>query len=416
MARQALTIGLFGFGCVGKGLYDVLQHTRGLKANIKKICVKDKKKKRAIGEENFTFDAYEILDDPEINVIVELIDDADAAFDIVSYALSKGKAVVSANKKMIAQNFDVLLELQKLYDVPFLYEAAACASIPVIRNLEEYYDNDLLKSVEGIINGSTNFILSKMYNEGKPYHETLKEAQDLGFAESNPALDVSGEDACNKLSILAAHAFGVFVSPQDIFTHGIQSVSAADIQYAKEKGFKIKLVAQALKLNNSLKLCVIPRFVPADHKFFGIDDENNGAIVEGVFSDKQFFAGKGAGSYPTASAVLSDISALTYDYRYEYKKLNQHPDLHYSPELRLKLYCRYPSTLPKEDLPFETIEQEFRSKDFNYIIGIVNLNELLHNPLLSRKDVFFAQISEEIFENNLTDIKTIINEEEAVLV
>ena len=235
MERQKLNIGLFGFGCVGKGLYDVLEHTHGLKSNIAKICVKDKKKARPIPDSYFTFDKYDILDDDTVNVIVELIDDADAAYDIVSYALNKGKAVVSANKKMIAEHFEELVALQKKFDVPFLYEGAACASIPVIRNLEEYYDNDLLTSVEGIVNGSTNFILTKMYKEGKDYHEVLAEAQALGFAESNPALDVEGFDARYKLSILAAHAFGLFVEPDNIFKYGIQSVSDADIRYADRK-------------------------------------------------------------------------------------------------------------------------------------------------------------------------------------
>jgi homoserine dehydrogenase len=161
VSRKKLTVGLFGFGCVGYGLYEVLEKTAGLKANIKWICVKDKNKSRQIPMNRFTFDADDILNDDEINTVVELIDDADAAFEIVKAALKKGKAVVTANKKMIADHFTELLQLQKQYDVPLLYEAACCASIPIIRNLEEYYDNDLLESIEGIVNGSTNYILTK---------------------------------------------------------------------------------------------------------------------------------------------------------------------------------------------------------------------------------------------------------------
>ncbi|MBL0913388.1 MAG: homoserine dehydrogenase, partial [Bacteroidia bacterium] len=158
MSRKNVTIGLFGFGCVGLGLYEVLQKTPGLRARVKKIGIKHPEKPRPLAAEYFTTNPGEILDDAEINVVVELIDDADAAFEIVRTALQKGKAVVTANKKMLAEHFSELLELQRIHNVPLLYEAACCASIPIIRNLEEYYDNDLLDSVEGIVNGSTNYI------------------------------------------------------------------------------------------------------------------------------------------------------------------------------------------------------------------------------------------------------------------
>ena len=161
MATTQLNIGLFGFGVVGKGLYDVLHSTPTLQSSIKKICIKNTDKKRSIAAENFTTDASVILNDTGINVIVEVIDDADAAFEIVKTAIQNGKAVVSANKKMIAEHFEELLQLQEKYQTPFLYEASCCASMPIIRNLEEYYDNDLLQSIRGIINGSTNFILRK---------------------------------------------------------------------------------------------------------------------------------------------------------------------------------------------------------------------------------------------------------------
>lgn len=390
--RQKLKIGLFGFGCVGKGLYDVLQHTQGLKADIAKICIKNPHKKRSLPSEYFTFNKHDIPDDASINVVVELIDDADAAFEIVKYALQKGKAVVSANKKMIAEHFEELLELQRTHDVPFLYEGAACASIPVIRNLEEYYDNDLLTSIEGIVNGSTNYILTKMYRENQEYDPALKEAQALGFAESNPALDVSGFDARYKLSLLTAHAFGLVVRPEDIFCRGIQSVRKEDLQYAKEKGYKIKLIARAIKNKNKLALSVIPQFIHSGNILYNIDDENNGLCVEGVFSDKQFFAGKGAGSYPTASAVLSDISALTYQYRYEYKKLQQGNYLKLSDDIPLRIYCRYADN--DLDLPFEEVIEEYKSRAYNYKTGTVKLGELQKSALSENEEIFIACLPE----------------------
>jgi len=400
MERQKLKIGLFGFGCVGKGLYDVLLHTKGLKAEITNICVKDKEKKRSLPTEFFTYDKFDILNDESINVIVELIDDADAAFDITRYAMQKGKAVVSANKKMIAEHFNELLELQRNYNVPFLYEGAACASIPVIRNLEEYYDNDLLNSIEGIVNGSINYILTKMHRDNLDYSLALKETQELGFAESDPTLDVAGYDARYKLSLLAAHAFGVVVAPEDIFCHGIQTIGKEDLQYAKEKGYKIKLIARAVKNKNKLALSVIPQFISFDDILYNIDDENNGLCVEGVFSDKQFFAGKGAGSYPTGSAVLSDISALTYNYRYEYKKLLQESGLKLSNDHLLKIYCRYPASVNVLDLPFEKVIEEYKSQSFNYKTGFVKLSDLKAIDLAQSKDIFIACLPENHFVVN----------------
>src|ERR1700744_4720300 len=194
MAQKQLIIGLFGFGVVGEGLYRVLQQTPSLKATLKKVCIKNPGKKRNAPLELFTTDRDLILNDPEINVVVEVIDDSEAAFRIVSTALTNGKAVVSASKKMIAEHLPELLALQQQTGQPFLYESAACASIPVIRNLEEYYDNDLLHSIKAIVNGSTNFILTKIFEEKLDFKQALILAQQLGFAESNPTLDVERYD------------------------------------------------------------------------------------------------------------------------------------------------------------------------------------------------------------------------------
>src|SRR5690242_9394031 len=182
--HKHLKLGLFGFGCVGQGLYHVLEETPGIKAEIKRICVKHRGKARPLAEDLFTFEANDILLDPDIDVVVELIDDADAAFHIVKTALENGKAVVTANKKMLAEHLEEIYDLQKKHNQPVLYEGAVCGSIPIIRNLEEYYDNDLIKSIEGIFNGSTNFILTKVFEEKKSYIDALKTAQELGFAES----------------------------------------------------------------------------------------------------------------------------------------------------------------------------------------------------------------------------------------
>ena len=260
--HKQLTIGLFGFGVVGEGLYKVLQQTPSLKAQLKKVCIKNPGKKRNAPASLFTTDKNVLLNDPEINVIVEVIDDADAAFQIVSTALQNGKDVVSASKKMIAEHLPELLELQQQTGQSFLYESAACASIPVIRNLEEYYDNDLLHSIKAIVNGSTNFILTKMFEEGLDFKQALILAQQLGFAESNPKLDVEGYDAVNKWTFLLTHAYGIIESPENILFNGIQNIQAGDSIVAKEKNQQIKLVAQAKKLQNGkVAAFVLPQFV-----------------------------------------------------------------------------------------------------------------------------------------------------------
>src|SRR5580765_8774125 len=205
--HKKLVIGLFGFGTVGEGLYKILQQTPSLKASIKKVCIKHPEKKRNAPAELFTTNKDLLLNDPQINVIVEVIDDADAAFRIITKALRNNKDVVSSSKKMIAEHLHKILQLQKETERSFLYEAAACASIPIIRNLEEYYDNDLLHSIRAIVNGSTNFILTKMIEEKFPFKDALLLAQQLGFAEKDPTLDVEGYDAVHKWSFLLTHAY-----------------------------------------------------------------------------------------------------------------------------------------------------------------------------------------------------------------
>jgi homoserine dehydrogenase len=378
MKRKILNIGLFGFGCVGKGLYDVLEKTPGLKANIKKICVKDQLKSRPIPIEHFTFDKSDILNDPDINVIVELIDDADAAFEIVSEALKKGIAVVTANKKMIAEHFAELLELQKKHNAPLLYEAACCASIPIIRNLEEYYDTDLLESVEGIVNGSTNYILTKTFEENISYEEALSQAQEKGYAESNPILDTGGFDAKYKLLILLAHSFGIIVKPEEIFNLGIDHIGNLELKYAKEKGLKIKLIAQAYRnKEGKITAFVFPKFIHSNEKLFGVDDVYNGVQTKTSFADTQFFVGKGAGAYPTASAVLSDLSALTYDYRYEYKKIHQKAKLQLSQSVILKILLRHKKSESEElKRKFIEVEEIYLNGEAGYMIGRMELSEI----------------------------------------
>lgn len=377
MARTTLNIGLFGFGCVGEGLFQVLEISPSLQTNIKKICIKHPDKKRSIDSNYFTTAAEEVLNDPEINVIVELIDDSEAAFEIVSRALRSGKPVVSANKKMLAEHFSELHQLQKETGQQILYEAACCASIPLIRSLEEYYDNDLLGGLEGIVNGSTNFILSKMESENCPFETALKEAQEAGYAERNPALDIEGTDARNKLLLLIVHGFGKVLRPDQIFYMGITQIAPPEQDYAKEKGFHLKLLARCGKLaNGKLFAYVLPALVPNDSLLAKVEGVYNGVNIESSFSESQFFSGKGAGAFPTASAVLSDLSALSYNYRYEYRKEGQELELAKDHEVFLRIYYRTKGDMSRHALFFTKVEQVFSCRDRSYLVGIISLKNL----------------------------------------
>ena len=392
MTREKLRIGLFGYGCVGQGLHDVLNSSSGFKADIVRICVKDRNKKRRIPMSNFTFDKNDILNDPSINLVVELIDDAEEAFRIVTTAMKSGKNVVTANKVMVANHFRELVELQEKCKVSLLYEASAGASIPIIRNLEEYYDNELLHSLRGILNGTTNYILTRMHNDGMDYSAALEEAREKGFAESDPTLDVEGWDAKYKLCIITGHAYGLFLRPEEVFHYGINNVSTFDIKYAREKGLKIKLVPFVGKTNeNTITSFVLPRFISPDKYLFNVDNEYNGVITEAAFADKQFFSGKGAGGHATGSAVLSDISANSYGYRYEYKKYQQGTVSNYTRKHNIEIYLRYRNEKDRKLFGLKEVSEYFSSKLYKYVIGIVNLERLYAlREQLRTMDVFIV--------------------------
>lgn len=406
---KKLKIGLFGFGVVGQGLHDIIRG-QDLNLEIIKIAIKNPGKQRTLDAKLFTTNHREILDNEEINTIVELIDDADAAFEITKNALVSGKHVVSANKKMIACNLEELVALQQQYGASLLYEGAVCGSIPIIRNLEEYYDNELLHGISGIFNGSSNYILSKIFNENVPYQQALKQAQELGFAETDPIMDVGGYDAKFKLAIATAHAYGLFINPDKILNIGIQNLSEQDIQYAREKNYKIKLVPTARKISTrQIVTYVLPKFVKADDFLYNVENEYNGVTVQAAFADKQFFFGKGAGGHPTGAAVLSDIAALRYGYRYEYKKYRQQNGLVHTDNVNIEVYLRYVHEYTVEKLKIENIVERFSRNDYKYIIGSVSLKSLLANKdLLQSKEVFIANTGK--FTYTEQQIQAIVSE------
>ena len=391
-----IKIGLFGFGVVGQGVYEVIRKSRNAHAEIVKICVSDLQKPRqtAVDPALLTDCADDILQNDEINLVVEVINNADAAYHIVKTALEKGIPVVSGSKAMLAKHLPELIEIQKRNNVALLYDASSCGSIPVIRNLEEYYDNDLLLEVKGILNGSSNYILSRVFDHKERYEDALRKAQELGFAETDPSFDIEGYDSLFKLVIITVHALGTYVAPERIFTYGISTIHDSDIRYAREKGVKIKLVAQVVKVSDEhFTMFVMPEFVSPNKYIYSVDDEYNGVVIRGECYDRQFMFGKGAGSLPTASSILSDIMARQHNYCYEYKKqgFEQKPD--YTTDILLKIYVRYSQTNIQHVLHFEQIHEQYISSESNYVIGDIRLSELLaKRDCLNAPDLFIANI------------------------
>jgi homoserine dehydrogenase len=399
-SEKTLVIGMFGFGVVGEGLYKVLKQTPSLKASIKKVCIKNTNKKRNAPAELFTSEKNDLLFDPEINVIVEVINDSVAGYEIVTTALKNGKDVVSASKKMLSEHLPELIKLQESTGRSLLYEASACASIPVIRNLEEYYDNDLLHSIKAIVNGSTNFILTKMFEEHLNFKEALLLAQQLGFAESDPTLDIEGFDAANKWVLLLAHSYGIDTTINELLFNGITQITELDAKVAQSKNQSIKLVAQAKKLQNGkVAAFLLPQFVDSNDQLYFVKNEYNGVVIESGFADKQFFYGKGAGSFPTASAVLSDIAALRYGYRYEYKKRNQQVPAQLSDDFHLRVYVSFENLdyIPKRE--FNNIEEWHSGNERSYLIGTIPYRSLKNETWWKSNNTSLILMPNNVVEN-----------------
>jgi homoserine dehydrogenase len=403
---KKINIGLFGFGCVGSGLYKVLEESNNLDAKITRIVAKNPNKQRESTTIPISYNSREILEDESINVVVELINDSGEAYAIIKEALQRKKHVVTANKKVLAENLSELITLAKENGVSLLYEAAVAGSIPIIRNLEEYYNNDLLTTIEGILNGTTNYILTKS-NAGIPYLEALQEAQDKGFAESDPTLDVDGFDSIYKLTILLKHAFGAVVAPSELLTVGIRNLKKQEVKFVKEKGFRIKLIAKAFVIENKLFAYLAPHIIESSHAAYNVDNEFNAVLVQAAYADKQLFYGKGAGSFPTASAVLSDISALRYDYAYEYRKTNSEIR-NLSQNLLLKVYIGSENVNTLSEFEFNEIEDLYIGKDYSYQIGFIQLEDLLKVNWNKRNDLSLLIFSENKLPNHMQK-KTISN-------
>ena len=316
-------IGIVGFGTVGTGIYKILRsqfdsHPILNEIEIVKIAVKDVNKKREIAIDNnlLVDNPIELIDDPSIDVIVEVMGGIDIAKDIIMKSLRAGKSVVTANKAVIARYGSEIYEAAAQKGVYVLSEAAVCGGIPIIEPLKRSLKSNHIKKMVGIINGTTNFILSKMTNEKADYMETLKLAQKLGYAEFDPTADVEGHDAADKILILSELAFGGKIERDSIITEGISKINLKDIEYANKLGFEIKLLALAerypINSNDSLPLniWVAPSLIPKSHPLATVEGVNNALLIEAAPLGEIMLYGPGAGSGPTAASVVSDILNL----------------------------------------------------------------------------------------------------------
>lgn len=309
-----MKIAILGYGVVGSGVVEVLQKNF---ASIAKKAGEDIELKYILDirdfpdhplSDLFVKDYNIILNDEEIKVVVEVMGGVSPAFEYVKAAMLKGKSVVTSNKELVAMKGAQLLEIALEKNANFLFEASVGGGIPIIRPLHQCLAANEINEITGILNGTTNYILTKMIKESKTFEAVLKEAQELGYAERNPAADVEGTDACRKICILASLAFGKHVYPQNVHTEGIFSLTLDDIKTAKNANLVIKLLGQAKRLeNDKLFILVSPCAISSDHPLANVEDVFNGILIKGDAIGDVVFYGRGAGKLPTASAVVADI-------------------------------------------------------------------------------------------------------------
>lgn len=313
---KKINIGLVGFGKIGSGVVSallakskLLRDKGGVDIKIVKICDKDIKSRRPVkvSRKLLTSSLGKVLYDPNIHVVVELMGGLRPAKDIILESLRQGKCVVTANKALLADSGHEIFSLANAVGLTVGFEASVGGGIPIIRSLKDGFIANRFERIYGIVNGTSNFILSKMADGGLTFKDALKIAQDNGYAEKDPYLDISGMDSSHKLAILALLGFGIPAKPADIYTEGISELEPCDIKYAKEFGYAIKLLAIAKRSAASLELRVHPTMIPKSHLLASVNGVYNAIFVKGDLIGENFFYGEGAGARPTSSAVVGDI-------------------------------------------------------------------------------------------------------------
>jgi homoserine dehydrogenase len=319
-----INIGIIGFGTVGTGTVrllleneDILKERLGFEINLRRVAVRDILRKRGIKVPKgvLTTDVDSLLDDPQIDIVVELIGGIDTAKDYILKAVRNGKHVVTANKALLAIKGNEIFAAAQKAGVEIGFEAAVAGGIPIIKVIREGLVANKIKAVYGIINGTSNYILTKMTEENVEFSDALKEAQDLGYAEADPTLDIEGIDSAHKLAILASLSYGIAIPYRNIYTEGISHISTQDIVFASELGYKVKLLAIAKESDKGIELRVHPTMLPKDYLISKVEGAFNAVYVEGDATGSTLYYGRGAGDMPTGSAVVSDIVDIARDIR-----------------------------------------------------------------------------------------------------
>lgn len=409
-------IGIIGLGTVGTGTYKIISENgnlladkTGLDVRVVKVADIDLDRDRAvfIDRNIMTKDAYEVIEDKNVDIVVELVGGINPAFDYISAAIKRKKWVVTANKALLAERGDEIFELTQKENCEIGFEASVCGGIPVIRAIRDGLVGNNISYILGILNGTSNYILTKMTEEGVPFGSALKDAQQLGYAEQDPTLDIEGIDAAHKLSILVRLAFHCPVVTSDIITSGITKIEPIDIEFAREFGYRIKLLGLAKEHEGSVDARVEPAMIPVSHPMSNVNGVYNAVYVVGDRVGPNLFYGKGAGADPTGSSVVSDIMDMAY--RIRAKDLNA----------RIPRFKNSRITMRKggdNQFPFYMrITTEDRTGVLSKISGIlsnydISISTVIQKGRKEKGHVPIVMLTHEASENNLKKAKVEIDQ------
>lgn len=413
---QKINIGLIGLGTVGIGVYKIifehqeeLRHQTGFKVFLKKVLVRDVTKDRGIELEEglLTNNPDDLLINPEIDVIIEVAGGVETAHDMLVTALNNHKHIITANKDLMAVYGSELLNLAKEKQCDFFYEASVGGGIPIIRSLVDGLSSDKITEVVGIINGTTNYILTKMDHEGMTYESALKKAQDLGFAEADPTSDVGGLDAARKMTILANLAFSMPIDYEDVRVKGIEGLSDVDLAYGKQLGYEMKLLGIAKIESGAVEVSVGPTMIPHEHPLTSVHDEFNAVFVRGEAVGTTMFYGPGAGGLPTATSIVSDVVTVIKNMALGTTGMHilapQHDKCLKSPsDIHSKYFLRL--TVKDEIGVFSEITSLFAKQ-------LVSFEKIIQDPLIEGKKAQIIIVTHDVpldtLETTLTSLKAL---------
>lgn len=397
-----INIAVLGYGTVGSGVVEVIKTNQeiinkksGQEINIKYVL--DLREFPGDSVMDILVHDYDvILNDPEVEVVAEVMGGIEPAYTFVKSALEKGKSVCTSNKELVAKHGPELIKIAREHNRNFLFEASVGGGIPIIRPINECITADDINSITGILNGTTNFILTKMCKEGLEFETVLKEAQDLGYAERNPSADVDGFDACRKIAILASLAYGKNVDFEDIYTEGITKITDIDFKYANKINHSVKLFGEAKKVNDEIYAYVSPVMIDSSNPLFSVDGVFNGILVNGNVLGDVMFYGSGAGKLPTASAVVSDIVAAV-------KYLNTSSEIVWSEE-KLEL-----ADIKKSEKKFFVRIQGNVQDKLSQIEKVFGKVEVIEVEDVTGEFAFITEVmSEQKYEENAENVEGII--------